>query len=508
MLVKKPPQRGNYPQPLYRPAARTAAPPTRAAPRPASTVTSTRGEAAPPPSGTLDSSSAPASHAAPSAAGHAPESGTEPIPEGQRNVTLTRLAGKLRRDGLDAESIVAALLTVNAARCQPPLPDDEVRGIAASIGKRPSGREESKDGPVVVSLDTVTPEAVEWLWPKRVPRGKLTLLVGDPGLGKSSVVLDFAARISTGASLPGGGEVAAGDVVLLTAEDGLSDTVRPRFDAAGGDATRVHVLTAVKRGDKEHPLTLDADLPHLEAVVRDLRPTLVAVDPLSAYLGKVDSHVDARVRAVLAPLAQLAEAYDAAVVAVLHLNKGQGPALYRTAGSIAFVAAARSVLAVVPDPDREGERRLVAVKSNLAAPALDLAFRIEPTEMGVARVVWIGERHERLNVDAALGGQDVGERSAVDEATAFLGEALSGGPRPARDVEADAREQGISKATLKRAKTRLGIRVVKRAVVGGRRGEGEWWWALPDQGDQGDQEAQAGHAAPLDPPGAEPPAGE
>jgi hypothetical protein len=416
---------------------------------------------------------------------------TEPIPQGRRNTTLARIAGALRRQGASPEAIEAALLAENAARCQPPLGDDEVRRVAAAVA-RYAPDDTAADGPVVVRLDTVTPEAVTWLWPGRIPRGKLTLVVGDPGLGKSTALLDFAARVSIGGRLPDGGGAPAGDVVLLTAEDGLADTVRPRLEAAGGDCTRVHVLTALRRRGQERPVSLvEADLVQLEGVVRDVRPVLVIVDPLSAYLGKVDSNTDAAVRGVLAPLARLAETLGVAVVAVMHLNKSQTQALYRPGGSIAFVAQARSVLGVVADPDREGRRLLVSLKNNLAEAPRALAFRIAATPGGVASVEWMGQLATPGNVEALLRTPDAGERSAVEEAAAFLRETLAEGPRPARTVAADARELGISVAALNRARRRLGVRTVRRGAPGGRRGEGGWWWRLPNQEDQGDQGDQA-----------------
>jgi predicted ATP-dependent serine protease len=208
----------------------------------------------------------------------------------------------------------------------------------------------------------------------------LNLLVGDPGLGKSTIGLDIAARISQGAAWPDTGSAPLGDIVVLTAEDGLADTVRPRLDLHGADARRVHVLRAVRDATGiERSVSLATDLGPLEQAIIKTQAVLVVIDPISAYLGAANSYRDSEVRSILAPLHALAERTGAAILGVMHLTKDQQrQALYRGQGSIAFVGAARLVLAVGADPDDESrERRFVMpVKSNVCAPAATLAYRI------------------------------------------------------------------------------------------------------------------------------------
>ena len=328
------------------------------------------------------------------------------------------------------------------------------------------------DVPVVQTLSRVTRERIDWLWEPRVALRKLTLVAGEPGGGKSSMTLDMTARLTQGTTWPDGSPAPPGDVLLLSAEDGLADTIGPRLDACGADSARVHALTAVRQIDgTERGLDLSRDLPSLEAALRQTKPVLVIIDPLSAYLGRTDSWRDSEVRAVLAPLVTLGERYDCAVVGILHLTKNAAAkVLNRIMGSVAFVAAARIVLAVAADPDDETRRLLLPVKNNLAPTADTLAFRLDS-----GRVVWEDGAVEGVTADGVLGESpaDQGERQDAD---AFLRDLLADGePIPAGDVLKAARANGISDRTLKRAKSRLGVSS-RRSGFGT---SGQWHWWLP-----------------------------
>ena len=260
--------------------------------------------------------------------------------------------------------------------------------------------------------------------------------------------------------------------MLLSAEDGLADTVRPKLDACDGDAALVDVLTAVRTTDgTERSFDLGRDMSALESAIRQRNPVLVIIDPLSAYLGRVDSWRDAEVRGVLAPLAGLAERYGCAVVAVLHLTKNQAAkVLNRVMGSVGFVAAARIVLAVTHDPDDELRHLLLPVKSNLAPPAETLAFSRDGD-----RVVWEDAPVEGVTVDGVMAESpaDRGERA---DAEAFLVDVLAGGPVPAKDVLRSAKANAIAERTLKRAKSQLGVRSKRSGGLGT---DGQWHWWLP-----------------------------
>jgi hypothetical protein len=354
--------------------------------------------------------------------------------------------------------------------------DDEPPRVAAIRSAVPPAR--------TLRLADVEPAHVEWLWHARIPRGMVTLIDGEPKLGKSTLTLDLAARVTTGSPMPGDTELARrspANVILMTAEDHLAVTIRPRLDAAGADATRVHALVAMpkpKEPDAPPMLTPD-DITRLAAVIVEHTATLVVIDPLMAYLpGDVDAYRDQDVRRVLRALAAVAERTGAAIVIVRHLRKGAGSALHRGGGSIGIAGAARSVLFVGVDPD-DADARVIAVSGmNLARPAPALRWRFVPAG-DVARVEWFGVA-EGVTADdlAALPEPkdrltQADEPDAIDEAVDALRSLLATGPKPSKEVELDAREMtGASPRTLKRARKKLGVRATKTA-------DG-WFASLPD----------------------------
>lgn len=343
----------------------------------------------------------------------------------------------------------------------------------------------TRSTPVVLRLSAFEPESVQWLWRGRLARGKLTLIVGDPGLGKSFMTLDLASRLTRGGTWPDGEPIEApGRVLLLSAEDAPGDTIRPRVDAAGGIAGRICMLAAVKRplDEREAPFNLVDDLPALDAAVLSAGADLVVIDPLSAYFGgagMVDTHRDSDVRAVLMPLAELADRARVSVVGVMHLTKSADRrAISRVLGSIGFVGQARIVLAVAKDPEDEGRRLVVPLKNNLSEPPATLAFTVAG-----GRLVWEPTAVDGVDADQVLGPPPRNQRDgARDAAVSFLREALRDGERRADDVLREARREGITFTTLRRASE--GLKVRKRRD--GR--AGVWFWALP----QAEQDAHRG----------------
>ena len=393
--------------------------------------------------------------------------------EGERNDRLFREGCALRRRGYSAAEIEAALLVLNAQRCDPPLPEAEVRKVAESAS-RYEPEPESEGGRralEVVGTESVTHRPVEWLWEGRIPYGELTLLVGDPGVGKSLLTCWLAARVA------GGG----GYALLVSAEDDPARTIRPRLEAAGADLRKVGLLQA-RAGGVEDVVTLPADADRITNIVRDTGARLLVVDPLSAHLEEsVNSWRDQSVRRALAPLARAAQTTGCAVVVVAHLNKLRGAeATYRVGGSIGIPAAARSVLLLARDPDDpDGDQRVLAhAKSNLAPLAASLALRVvaPPARGGQPRLEVLGEvdhsARDLLNEQAI-------EPAARDDAKEFLLEALADGPRPAKELFREAREAGVSEITLRRAAKTLGITRRRVSQRGGNRGGGWWEWALP-----------------------------
>src|SRR5215204_1590135 len=348
--------------------------------------------------------------------------------------------------------------------------------------------------PVGTLLADVSAETVEWLWERRIPLGKITVLDGDPDNGKSVLTTDLAARVTTGRPMPYGFGKAfpQAGVVILSAEDGVGDTIRPRFDAAGGDPSKVVIL------GNDDPFGLPEDLPQLERAIERVGAKLVIVDPIMAFLGEnINSNSDKDVRSALKPLKQLAERTGAAVVIVRHLNKTPGGnVLYRGGGSIGIIGAARSGLVVGPHPTDEGLRVLASQKHNLSTPPESLAYQVTsaPSNPHAAVVVYKGVTE--MNAKDILKPQlEEQERSAMDEAKDFLREVLAAGEKPAADVKSDAESVGVAWGTLKRAKVALGVNPVKRGTV--------WYWFLPRDDDEpggsvGSSPASGSHD-PVDP---------
>jgi hypothetical protein len=233
-------------------------------------------------------------------------------------------------------------------------------------------------------LEGIEPQPIEWLWPNRIARGKTSVFAGHPGLGKSQLTLDIAAAVSTGRTWPDGKACEAGNVVILSAEDDASDTIRPRLEAAGADLSKTFILDAVVDSSVVgnevcRAFNLKSDVSALIGMVETIGgAALIIIDPLTAYLGTTDSHKNAEVRALLSPLEDFARTQRTAVVYVTHLNKdANADALMRIIGSLAFVAAARAAFVIAIDLQNPGRRLFLPLKNNLAEPACGLAFTVE-----------------------------------------------------------------------------------------------------------------------------------
>jgi hypothetical protein len=343
-------------------------------------------------------------------------------------------------------------------------PNSETQGSTAK-----GSETKNDDAPLrVVCMADVEPEQVSWLWHPYIAIGKLTILEGDPGLGKSWLTCAIACAVSHGNGLPKSAQFEAGNVLMLSAEDGLGDTLRPRLDAVGADVRRIFALN--------EPLTLDeTGMLRLEAAIIQHAPALVIIDPLFAFTGgKVDIHRANECRAFSAPLAAIAERHGCAMLAVRHLGKsrGGGHALNAGIGSIDITAAARSILLVGRDPDDEQKRAVVQTKNNLAPIGEAVGYKLEGN-----RFYWAGVSD--LTAGRILAAEsDEGERSAITEAVDFLRTALSSGGRESKAISDEARQAGISDATLRRAKARLKVQSKKLGLPGSHLQK--WVWKLPD----------------------------
>jgi putative DNA primase/helicase len=331
-----------------------------------------------------------------------------------------------------------------------------------------------------VCFADVEAKPINWLWPDKIARGKLTLISGDPGLGKSLITVALASVVSTGARWPvGGGRALVGSVILMSDEDSKADTIRPRLDAAGADCSKVHGMQMVQEITEDGEIfnrgfSLASDIDRLAKRVEEIGDVaLIQIDPISAYLGGTDSHKNADVRALLSPLSNLAEKFNVAVVVVTHLNKGSGSAIYRSVGSIAFTAAARTAWVVTKDKDDHSRRLLLPVKNNIGNDHTGLAYRVETASNDAPVVMWEQQPVE-IDINEALNSESDDMRSERDDAREWLESELYNGPVSSKDLQARAREAGHSWSTVKRSKKDLGVVAKKNGMRGG------WEWYHPD----------------------------
>ncbi len=318
----------------------------------------------------------------------------------------------------------------------------------------------------LINMDNVEVEQIDWLFYPFIPYGKLTIIEGDPGEGKTTMVLQIIARLTRGEPIPieMQGDAPAKEnlpvnVIYQTAEDGLGDTIKPRLLDAGADCSRVLVID-----DADYPLTvLDY---RLEEAIVQTEAKLVVLDPIQGFLGAdVDMHRANEIRPLMKRISDLAEKYHCAIVLVGHINKNNGvKSAYRGLGSIDFQAAARSVLLVGRVRDDPETRAVCHVKSSLAPEGKSIAFRLDK-EKGVS---WLGEYE--ITADELLSGYT--RENKTDEASGFLKDILSDGPVAQTDIQGQAQSRGIRPKTLRNAKDQLGIRSFKDG--------GKWFWKLPD----------------------------
>lgn len=325
----------------------------------------------------------------------------------------------------------------------------------------------------------IKPERVRWLIEGFIPLGKLTLLAGDPGQGKSLVTTELAARVSKGTSWSNGPVCRRGSVLVLSAEDSASDTIVPRLQAADADLSLIWVASV------ENLIALPKEIERLENVIKRDKVRLLVIDPLNSFLGEnINTHQDASVRRALAPLAALAGKTGAAVVVVFHLNKDGGregkAALYRPTGSIGFVAAARAAFLLATNPDNPNQRVFALLKSNLGPPPPSWAFEVRARDfrtdgqtITTARVEWLGPTD--LSADDLLRTASRGPRpDKLEGAKALLSEMLGdGGWHPSRSIISAAKENGIAYRTLTDARSELSVLHRKAGFGGG------WDWSLP-----------------------------
>ena len=322
----------------------------------------------------------------------------------------------------------------------------------------------------LINMENVEVEQVEWLLYPFIPYGKVTIIQGDPGEGKTTMVLQVIAKLTKGEKVlpdnPGNEgelpehETEAVNVIYQTAEDGLGDTIKPRLIEAGADCSKVLVID-----DEEQPLTMMDN--RLEEAIVQTKARLIVLDPIQGFLGAdVDMHRANEIRPLMKRVSVLAEKYHCAIILIGHMNKNSnGKSSYRGLGSIDFQAAARSVL-VVGRIKNESEVRVVChVKSSLAPEGKSIAFRLDKDN----GFEWIGEYD--IGVDDLLNGSGRGQK--IKEAKEFLLEILAEGAVEQNMVIQEAEKRGIKGKTLWNAKEALGVQSIKPG--------GHWSWKLPEE---------------------------
>jgi AAA domain/Bifunctional DNA primase/polymerase, N-terminal len=385
------------------------------------------------------------------------------ISENEQVTGYTRLCERLGKPVVD--KFVEWLELKNAATPQPSSDRTKSSGLKPSIRR----------------LHEVEPEEVRYLWSGRIPYGKISLISGNPGVGKSILTIDLAARLTRGEPMPGGFDSVLGSVAFLVGEDGVADTLKPRFMRAGGDDTRISILildgAQNTKGELSH-IRLDQHLDVIKKTILHLEDpnVMLVIDPLNAFLGKADGQKDQDLRDVLSPLSKIAEETGAAIIIVNHLLRSvTSSAINEIGGSTGLIGAARAGFMVGKDPQDDERCILAAVKQNLSRGSKSLAYRVvADDEYSAPYIAWEGECDYTAD-DLNAPPQTHDQQSAFDDAVEFLRDFLQDGPKSAQDVYAIGKTFSHSRATLTRASKNGEVEKVKLGMKDG------WCWMLKGQ---------------------------
>lgn len=313
----------------------------------------------------------------------------------------------------------------------------------------------------IINMADVEAVAVKWLWKPYIPLGKITIIQGDPGEGKTTLALSIAAALTQGEKLSNEAESQAPmNVIYQTAEDGLADTIKPRLEAVNADCTKVLVIDESK---EELSMTDE----RIEKAIQQTGAKLIILDPIQAYIGaNVDMHRANEIRPVMSKLGRIAEEYGCAVVLIGHMNKAAGQkSSYRGLGSIDITAVARSVLIVGKMRDSPSKRIMTQAKSSLAPVGKSLLFEINEN----SALEWKGEVDITAEQFLENGGAEL---SKLEIATEFLLETLKDGKVSQKEIAAAASDYDFSARTLNEAKKNLKVLSIKA--------DNKWYWKLPD----------------------------
>jgi putative DNA primase/helicase len=352
---------------------------------------------------------------------------------------------------------------------------------------RANGRNGKADREPTVNIlpaSAYSPKALRWIWDGWLARGKLHLLAGAAGTGKTTIAISIAATVSAGVRWPDGTAGDYGDVLIWSGEDDIADTLLPRLMAVGGNLDRVHFVDGFTDSHgKGRPFDPATDLQALAKAARQLpNLKLIILDPVVGVLGSIDSHRNTETRRGLQPVVDLAAEIGCCLLGITHFSKntsGREP-LERVAGSMAFGAVARGVLGTVKPADPDEPRRLVRVKANNGSDCGGFAYTLHRVaipghpDIIAQRTDW-GEALEgsARELMAVEDGDADAAADAMAEAETFLAELLRDGPVATREIMAAAAAHGHTRRTLFRAKDGMGVKATKNGFEAG------WSWQLP-----------------------------
>lgn len=322
------------------------------------------------------------------------------------------------------------------------------------------------DEQTFVTLSTVTRRKVQWFWRPFIPFGMLTILEGDPGLGKSFLSMYLASVISIGARLPGGQKTTQGNVLYISAEDDPGFTTGPRIDKLGGNAEHIRVLNGWIAFDDDGIAALRSELDEYE-------PELIIIDPWVSFVPADTRIKDSNaVRALLGQIEAIARDYGCAIILIRHLTKMKHEnSLYQGGGTIDMIAAVRSALRIAKHPDQPDQVMMVHLKHNIGPRGPTWIYKLEvgDAEDEVPSLQFVGT-DDRTIEDLNSNRESTPPKAA---AQGFLRRELRKGPRLAKEMETLAKELGISKRTLDRARSEIGVKAIQK--------KSRWHWSLPSE---------------------------
>ena len=310
--------------------------------------------------------------------------------------------------------------------------------------------------------DDIKTEKLEWLWPNTFPKGKLCLIAGDPGTGKSLLALDIISRVTKAEFWPDDKSFPPrpGNVIILSTEDDMSDTIKPRLQACGADLCKVFLLEAVRLPSSngqttERSFSLELDIQTLKAKIEVIgNVQLIVIDPIDEYIGTIDSHKNADIRGLLGPFVKMIGREKITVIGIMHFNKGSGRAVDKISGSKAWVNVSRATWFLMKDTDNPDIRNFMPQKCNLAPEQKGFAFTIEThPDFGEPVIAW-GGRTEK-DIQSEMKAEEDQKSTQLSNAKKWLQAELQDGPVLATDIIDRGEKIGFAERTLQRARNKI-----------------------------------------------------